>query len=157
MVESYAWRLEAAIWRKRQDIQVGGEMRCKPRLLLVFDRNWYSHGTYTDEYEIYGYIEHYPVKPERWLVHYFPIDARGLDATHHHEVGSRGRPLHEGEKCEPRDTAKDAAKYLLDLATDELQIAEQDHDPLFIVSADFLDLLKKLNDRYLRRYLKEAG
>jgi hypothetical protein len=107
-------------WRQpsgdAKNYREGGEIRCKPRLLLVFNLNWYSHRSYTDEYDIYGYIEHYARKPERWLVHYFPMDARGLEATYHHQVGSGGRPLHEGEKCGPRDTAKDAAKYLLDLA-----------------------------------------
>ena len=106
MLESYAWRLEAAVWRRKETTEPpeSGKIRCKPRLVLVFDPNWYSHGSYKDEYEIYGYIEHVANKPERWLVHYFPMDARGLDATSHHQIGWRGQPLHEGEKCDPRDT-----------------------------------------------------
>jgi len=58
----------------------------------------------------------------------------------------------DGEKCEPRDTAKDAAKYLLDLAADDLKISKSDYEALLIVSTDFLELLHKLNKRYLGRY-----
>jgi hypothetical protein len=58
----------------------------------------------------------------------------------------------DGEKCEPRDTTKDAVKYLLDLAADQLKIPTPDYNALLIVSTDFLELLHKLNNRYLGRY-----
>jgi hypothetical protein len=80
------------------------------------------------------------------------MDARGLDATHSHEVGWRGQILHEGEKCEPRDTAKDAVSYLVDLASDELRISQPHREALLMVSGDFHDLLVKINNRYLRKY-----
>jgi hypothetical protein len=151
MVESYAWRLEAAVWRKK-GLQESAATRCKPHLLLAFDQDWQSHQPPADEYDVYGYIEHYERKPERWLVRYFPMDARDLEATYHHEAGWGGLLLRDGEKCEPRDTAKDAAKYLLDLAADDLKISKSDYEALLIVSTDFLELLHKLNKRYLGRY-----
>jgi hypothetical protein len=151
MVESYAWRLEAAVWRKK-GLQESAATRYKPHLLLAFDQDWQSHQPSADEYDVYGYIEHYERKPERWLVRYFPMDARDLEATYHHEAGWGGLLLRDGEKCEPRDTAKDAAKYLLDLAADDLKISKSDYEALLIVSTDFLELLHKLNKRYLGRY-----
>jgi hypothetical protein len=151
----YAWRLEAAVWRRKEsrETQEDESIRYKPRLFLVFDLSW-EWPLYTVQNHIYGYIDHTGGKPDRWLVHYFPMDSRGLDVTYYSQVGRRCQHLHEGEKCEPRDTPKDAAKRLLDLAMEDSRILQPDHEALLIVGSDFVDLLLKLNTRYLRKYPK---
>lgn len=150
MFDSYAWRLEVAVWvanRWRED----DEVRCKPRLLMAA-RAW--DGENAEQYKVLGFVE-YDVGgstegPASWLVYHYPQDAEGLwehqDETKH---GFR-HVLSAGETRYPRPPAKDALRYLLELTAQE--IPRPEHGALVTTAEVFLPALQKMTDAYVRRH-----
>jgi hypothetical protein len=151
MVDSYAWRLEAAVWTAKQR-GGGDELRCRPRLLLVM-RSWGHEEAH--QYGVIGFIEYDAggrmEGRAAWLVYYYPKDVEGLWA-HHDETKYGFRPiLSEGEKRFPRPSAAAAVSCLLELTDEEIPRAER--EALAKIGTDFLPTLQKCTDAHVRRHV----
>jgi hypothetical protein len=150
MYNSYAWRLEVAVWTttRRPD----DDLRCRPRLMLVH-RGWNDEEP--EAYGVIGFIE-YGQPGElletgvAWLVYHYPKNAEGL-WEHQDETRHRFRTLfNAGEARSPRPTAAAAMAFLLELAEDEIPRAE--HSALRTTGRDFIGPLQKLTEAHGRRH-----
>lgn len=143
---AFAWRLEAAVWtRQTRD---GEDMICRPRLHLVAC-GW---DTENEDIRTLGFIE-FDQGGRRegrasWLVYHYPKDS---NLRGHYDQTNNGfvPKLNEGEKCDPRPSAKDALKHLLQVSTEQIPPAEL--AALTMTSEVFLPVLQKVTDAYVRR------
>jgi hypothetical protein len=153
IIDSYAWRLEAAVWVKVP--HESDEVRCRPRLLLV-NRSW-GHEE-LEQYGVVGFIEYdesgHMEGRASWLVYHYPRDAEGI--WEHHDETRYGfrHVLSAGETRYPRPSAKEALRHLLELT--KLDIPKPEHGALATTAEAFLPVLQKVTDTYVRRQRQTA-
>lgn len=161
-MNSYAWRLEAAVWTEKH-FQTSDEERCRPRLLLV-TRQWQEKDEESpvevvlEQYSIIGFIERDPGSLRdgraQWLVYHYPPNADNLWALSDQTNDGFREVLGEGENREPRPSAQAALERLLELTHDE--IPSREHRALRLTSSSMLTALKTLTEAFVRHRERPA-
>lgn len=89
----------------------------------------------------------------RWLVYHYPKDPDGLWAAAD-EAHLQHPYLDDGEKCNPRPSAKEALDYLLEATAPE--IPKLEHGALVTTAAIYVPVLETLKNSYARRLQQVA-